>query len=349
MISQSKGENKITASRPIGLLLVSAAVCLIPAGCRRAPPAQSEYVLGTICTINLYQAGSAPLYGALFSRLRELEGLLSVTAPDSDTAAVNRRAGISPVKAGPEFIEVLKRAIYYAELSGGAFDPTVGPLVALWGIGSENAGVPEEAEIDAALSLVNWRDILINGDEVFLRRAGMSLDLGAIAKGYAADELASILRAAGVPGAVIDLGGNIFAYGEKRGGDPWRIGIQNPLEERGASVGFLEVRNKTVVTSGVYERFLEAGGKRYHHILSTRTGRPVDLGLLSVVILADRSIDADALSTAAFALGYDRGAALAKAAGAEALFVFEDRGIRGTAGFLRAFTLGDTAYRIIPD
>lgn len=350
MIFQNKGENKIRALRVNRLGLLLSMACIISAGCRKAPPAQSEFALGTKCTVNLYQYGSARLYRALFSRLREIEGYLSVTIPDSDVAALNRGAGTVPVKVHPEFIEVLGRALYYAELSGGAFDPTVGPLTALWGISSENPRVPGEDEIRAVLPLINWRDVLINGDEVLLRRSGMGIDLGAIAKGYAADELAGLLRAAAVPGALIDLGGNIFAHGEKPGGNPWRIGIQDPLDERGASIGFLEVRDKTVVTSGVYERFIEAGGRRYHHILSTRNGWPVDQGLLSVTITADRSMDADALSTAAFALGYDQGRALVEAAaGAEALFVFDDRSIRGTGGFLSVFTLNNQGYKIVPD
>jgi thiamine biosynthesis lipoprotein len=182
----------------------------------------------------------------------------------------------------------------------------------------------------------------------------MALDPGAVAKGYAADELVRILREAGLPGAIIDLGGNIFACGHKTGAglgkrdEPWKIGIQDPLEERGSYAGVLEVRDKSVVTSGVYERTFEEGGKRYHHILSVRDGYPVDNGLLSVTIIADHSTDADALSTAAFTLGYDRGRALIESIpGAAGIFIFEDKSIRGTPGALEMFTLGDENYRIL--
>jgi thiamine biosynthesis lipoprotein len=174
----------------------------------------------------------------------------------------------------------------------------------------------------------------------------MALDLGAIAKGYAADEAARIIAAAGIPLGIIDLGGNIFAYGEKAGGGAWRIGIQDPLADRGSYLGFMDVRNKTVVTSGVYERFFETGGKRYHHILSTDTGRPAGTGLLSVTIIADHSIDADALSTAAFVLGYEAGAALAEAENAGAVFVFEDKSVRTAGDAAAAFTLSNGAYRL---
>jgi thiamine biosynthesis lipoprotein len=181
---------------------------------------------------------------------------------------------------------------------------------------------------------------------LFLRRSGQALDLGAIAKGYAADEAVRIMAQARVLGGLIDLGGNIVVYGEKEGKTPWRIGIQDPLENRGAYLGVLEVRNKSVVTSGVYERFLELEGKRYHHILSAQTGYPVENGLLSVTVVADHSVDADALATAAFALGYEPGKNLVEAAGAEGIFVFEDKSIRGSAGVLGQFTLSAPGYRI---
>jgi thiamine biosynthesis lipoprotein len=175
----------------------------------------------------------------------------------------------------------------------------------------------------------------------------MGLDLGAIAKGYAADEAARIIREARIPRGIVDLGGNIFALGSKAGNRPWRVGIQNPLGPRGSYVGILEIRDKTLVTSGVYERYFEADGERYHHILSTRDGYPVRNGLLSVTIIARRSIDADSLSTGVFAMGYEPGKALVESLpDTEALFIFEDLRIRATAGALRDFTLTDTDFKL---
>ena len=323
---------------------------MVLTGCGKIPPPRSEFVLGTIGTVNLYQGGTDQLYDKIFSRLREIEGAMSSHSEDTEVARINQNAGIMPVQAGRDLITVLSTALRYAELSGGAFDPTVGPLVKLWGIGTENARIPEEGEIRGALDLVNWRDVIIDeeGGTVFLRRPGMELDLGAIAKGYAADEAAEIIRKAELPGAVIDLGGNIYALGTKRGGTPWRIAVQDPRNERGTYIGILEVRQKTVVTSGVYERFLETGGRRYHHILSTADGYPADTGLLSVTVIADASIDADALSTALFALGYERGRVLVDSReNIEALFVFRDLRVRGSPGALETFTLTNDQYRII--
>ncbi|MFP3091431.1 FAD:protein FMN transferase [Treponema sp. TIM-1] len=332
-------------SRPLFLLLG-----VVLTSCGKMLPARSEFVLGTICTVNLYREGTAPLYADIFARLREIEGLMSSNAADTEVARINQNAGIAPVKVGGELITVLSAALRYAELSGGAFDPTVGPLVKLWGIGTEHARLPAAEEIRGALALVNWREVIINQEAltVFLPTAGMGLDLGAIAKGYAADEAAALVRRAGISRALIDLGGNIYALGSKATGTPWRIAIQDPLDARGAYLGILELDGKSVVTSGVYERFFEAAGRRYHHILSTADGYPADTGLLSVTVIADTSIDADALSTALFALGYDKGRILVDSLeNIDALFVFQDRSIRGTPGALEHFTLTNDQYRLL--
>jgi thiamine biosynthesis lipoprotein len=310
-------------------------------------PAQSEFVLGTACSVNLYNRGTPGIYRKIFDRLREIENAMSANLEDSDLGRINAAAGLAAVAAGPDTIGALKRAVQFAELSRGAFDPTVGPLVKLWGIGSDDERIPSEEEIARALSLINWRDIIIDEDAgtVFLARPGMRIDLGAIAKGYAADEAARIIAEAGIERALIDLGGNILACGAKEDGSPWRVGIQNPAAGRGAYIGVAEVKNKTLVTSGVYERFFESGGRRYHHILSTRSGYPVDSGLLSVTVIGDNSMDADALSTSLFALGYDEGRALAESmANTEAVFVFTDLSVRGTSGAFGVFTLTDSDF-----
>jgi thiamine biosynthesis lipoprotein len=316
--------------------------------------AQTEFALGTICRVNLFEAGTPELYGRLFARLREIDLNMSANRPDSELSGINAAAGLAPFPVSPELMVVLERAGHFAEASGGAFDPTVGPLVRLWDIGSRSSiealsPLPSPEEIAAALALVNWRELILDGPRgtAFLSRPGMSLDLGAIAKGYAADELVRILGEEGVSGAVIDLGGNVYAHGTNpAGGKPWRIGIQNPQDSRGAYVGIAELSDVSVVTSGVYERFFMSGGKRYHHILDTRTGYPVENGLLSVTISAASSMDADALSTAVFALGYEKGKALAEKEGAGALFIFEDGSIRGGGELLEAFTLSDRSFRM---
>jgi thiamine biosynthesis lipoprotein len=255
--------------------------------------------------------------------------------------------------------------LYYAQLSGGAFDPTIGPLVQLWGIGTDTQRVPSYDEIAAALELVNWRDLSINREmsTAFLRRRGMALDLGAIAKGYAGDEAARIAKEGKVKRAIMNLGGNIVVLGWREQGRtkkgiflkteneplPWRIGIQNPLDQRGAYIGILPAHDTSIVTSGVYERYFELNGKHYHHLLSTTNGYPVENGLLSVTIVTARSIEADALSTVVFTLGYQRGKALIDTIpNAEAIFIFDDRSVRITSGLDRTFSLTDDTFTILP-
>jgi len=314
---------------------------------------ETQYVLGVFCTINLFDKGKASLYSLAFNRIRDLENIFSANLEGTDLDRVNKSAGLNPVKVRQELMDVLEIALEYAEKSGGAFDPTVGPLVKLWGIGTDKERVPETEEIQKALELIDYREVEINREEetVFLKRAGMALDLGAIAKGYMADEVAKLLADEGVNDGIIDLSGNIFAMGERKErfkkSAYWRVGIQDPRADRGNYLGVINVKNKSLVTSGMYERFFEQDGKRYHHIFSTTSGFPVENNLLSVTIIADNSIDADALSTAAFALGWEKGRELiAGVKGAEGIFVFDDLTARVTENMEENFTLTAAEYRL---
>ncbi|GHV65454.1 FAD:protein FMN transferase [Spirochaetia bacterium] len=328
-------------------------------GCSRGIPAQTEFAMGTVCNVNLFEGGTQKRYAAIFARLREIEDVMSANIAGTDLDRINKNAGIEPVKVGAELIAVLERAYAYAEASGGAFDPTVGPLVKLWSIGSDNARVPAQDEIDSALALIDWRDLIIDKAALtaFLRRPGMALDLGAIAKGYAADEAVRLAERSGVKRALIDLGGNIFAHGARQqksdtgGPAPWRVGVQDPRDSRGAYIGVLRVIDKSIVTSGIYERFfVDPEGNHYHHLLSTKDGYPVNNGILSVTIIADHSIDADGLSTSVFTLGYEKGRALVESIpGADAIFIFEDLGVRLTAGAAETFALANSEYHLLSD
>ena len=324
--------------------------------CSQTEPSRAEFALGTVCSVNLYEHGSKNLYDEIFNKLREIENLMSVNISSSDISRINAAAGKEPINVSEETFSVIKNAVYFARLSGGAFDPSIGPVVSLWGIGSGSEHIPGRQEIEKLLPLVNWRNIELHEDtrSVFLTEIGMALDVGAIAKGYAADAAAEIVKSAGTKRALIDLGGNIIIAGIKPDKSPWKVGVQNPFKQRGESIGYLQITMpqntslplKTIVTSGVYERFFEKDGIRYHHIFSPSLGYPVQNGLLSVTVTADISMDADALSTAAFVLGYEKSADLIDSlAGAEAVFVFEDRSVRLTSG--ADFTLTDSSYRVI--
>ncbi|MBM7022368.1 FAD:protein FMN transferase [Treponema sp. Marseille-Q4523] len=288
------------------LLIIIFSICL-PSCVRTADP-RTEALMGTVCTVNAYDDGTKSLYDELFARLHEIDETFSVTIDSSEISAINKAAGERSVSVSSDTAYVVRSALAFAELTGGAFDPTVGPLVKIWGINTDHARVPAQSEIDAVLPLINWRDVSVADDNtVMLKRRGMALDLGGIVKGYAADELTKILGARKVRRAIVDLGGNIFVYGKKKDGSPWRVGIKDPKDPEGVPAIVLNVANSTIVTSGVYERFFTENGVRYHHILDAKTGYPASSGLLSSTIVCESSMAADALSTSVFVLGKESG------------------------------------------
>lgn len=318
--------------------------------CKSPEPERTEYVLGTICTINLFNHGTDAIYNEAFDRLKKLESILSANRDDTNLAAINAAAGINPVKAEPETLTILRDALTYSEKTGGMFDPSIGPLVKSWNIGTDYAAIPKPAVLHSAMSLVNYHDIIIDekNGTVFLARKGMKLDLGAIAKGYAADDIARLLKSHNIKKAIIDLGGNIYAMGEKEPGKNWNIGIRDPETERGEPILSISVNNTSVVTSGIYERFFEVDGKKYHHILDPRTGYPVENELLSVTIVATSSMDADALSTSTFLLGTDKGMALIeKTKNVDAIFINKQKEVRISSGLRGKIKILDDSFILI--
>lgn len=304
-------KTKIAAAKIVCKTLIAAAVLLF-SGCERQMHAQSEFVLGTVCSINLYEAGSADLYGTLFARLRQLNDIFNNYSDSSEITRVNQKASQEAVFVSPDFYIVLRTALDFARLTGGAFDPTVGPLIKLWGFGKEPR-VPSQEEIEAAQKLVGWQCVKLEERAVRFTKSGVRLDLGAIAKGYAADCLVDILRKHGVQRASISLGGNVYVYGKKRDGSLWSVAIRNP-EKPGQNSFMLKTQDATVVTSGAYERFFEQDGKIYGHIFDPATGFPADSGLASVTIVSKTSMIADALSTSLFVLGMKKIPELKKSA-----------------------------------
>lgn len=234
-------------------------------------------------------------------------------------------------------------------MSSGTLDPTIGPLVELWGIGSETASVPSKESIEELLSLVNYRNVLLDSEtnSVFLILEGMKLDLGAIVKGYVADEIVSILDENHINSAIINLGGNVYVKGKRSDGSPWRIGIQNPFEARGAYLGIAEVVDQTVVTSGIYERFIEKDGVIYHHILNPSDGYCVENDLASVTIISTSSIEADSYSTVLFALGLEEGMRFANDSGINAIFITRDRKVYLSNNTDIMFTLKNKDFQLI--
>jgi thiamine biosynthesis lipoprotein len=335
--------------------LALAALVAATAGCGSRPEPTASIrmdLLGTLCKITTW-GPAAPAVDAAFERIGEIDERMSATRDTSEVARVNAAAGVAPVAVSPDTFAVIRAALAFSRLGDGRFDLTVGPLVKLWGIGTDDARVPAPAEIASALGRIGWRDVVLSDADstVFLRRTGMAIDLGAIAKGYAADEAAAVLASRGVKTALVDLGGNILTLGAKPDGSPWRIGLQDPDPgvPRGSHIGTLEFEaSRAVVTSGTYERYFVRDGVRYHHLLDTATGRPVANGLVAVTIFTARSIDADGWSTLAFASGLERGRSLVEATrgDVEALFFTDTFEVYATAGVRDRLKLSDSRWKL---
>ena len=321
-------------------------------GCRPSedePITETELLLGTTISVTVYEpAGEA--VEAVFARVQEIEEKMSTTEEDYDTTEllqVNRGADEAPVAVSEDTFSVIEAAMEYSEVTLGAFDLSIWPLVRLWGFGTADAQVPRVEAIEDAASRVDYQKVRLYpaDNSVSFEMEDMGIDVGGIAKGYAADEARRILREHGVDRALLDFGGNILTIGEKPDGSPWRIGVQGPDSHRGQFLGIVETGPRAVVTSGDYERFFEVDGVRYHHLIDPSTGYPAQNGLRSVTILAEDSIDADALSTAAFVLGVEDGARLIESLPTvEGAFVTDDT-VYLTSGM--KINMIDESYKVI--
>ncbi len=274
--------------------------------CKNNSAPMTQQVLGTVCTINLYEQGNDNLYTLLFNRLNDLDNDFNINNPNSTLSKINSNAGIKAIQVNNDVWFVMQEALDFAKKSEGLFDPTLGPVIKLWGINTEHARVPRKEEIDVALNLTGYEKVQMKDEDnsIYLPVKDMALDLGGIVKGYAADQIVLMLKQHKIKRALIDLGGNIYVYGTKKDKNNWLVGIKNPEEPEGNPALVLSLQgNNTVVTSGVYERYFIQDGIRYHHIIDPRTGYPALSDCSSVSIITESSLQADALSTIFFILG----------------------------------------------
>ena len=283
------------------------------------------FAMDTFMSVKVLGDNGEALAQACESEVNQLESVLSRTREDSEIWKVNHADG-APVALSEDGTDVLAKALALSQATGGAYDPTVAPLTDLWGIGTENARVPAQSEIDAALALVGTDKVHEDGGTVTVD-AGTEIDLGGIAKGYAADRCAAILRDGEADGLLV-LGGNIYAVGTN-GGKDWVIGIADP-DDSANYLAAIAVHDQSVVTSGDYERYFEQDGKRYHHIFDPATGYPADSGLRSVTVIDANSTRADAYTTALFIMGLDKGMAFCEENGVAAVFVTADKQVYTT-------------------
>jgi thiamine biosynthesis lipoprotein len=295
---------------------------------------KSNFQLDTFITITLYDWTDSSTLDLAFDEIERLENLLSVDREGSDLDRLAQAAGKAWVDISPETQEVLTAAKEYYTLSGGVFDVTTGPLIDLWDIHDLTGHYPTDEELAQTLPLIGSDDLLVEDGRAYLAREGMIADLGAIAKGYIADQVKALLLDQGVEHAVLDLGRNILLIGGKTEDTPFTVGVQDPNEDQGTLISILRATDKSIVTSGVYERYFEYEGKRYHHILDPTTGFPADNGLASVTIISDDSTQGDALSTTCLLLGLDQGLALIESIdGVEAMFIDNDDVTTMSSGF----------------
>ncbi|MBR5156396.1 MAG: FAD:protein FMN transferase [Clostridia bacterium] len=279
---------------------------------------KTQFCLDTVVTLTAYGKGADKAIDKAFNRINEIEQKFSAYLKNSEIYKINHSPYNTFVKVDKEVFDLIERAIMFSDITDGAFDITLKPISDLWGIGTKNEKVPTDEEIKSALDKTGWRDVVLdkNTYAVKLKKEGMALDLGGIAKGYASDEAARVLGECGIKNACLDLGGNIVVRGEMPLGlfesikcgkrsRPFTIGIQEPDAPRGESGQPVTVENGCVVTSGDYERFFEKDGERYHHIFDPKTGMPAKSGVRSATVIAKDGAVADALSTAFFVIGND--------------------------------------------
>lgn len=269
----------------------------------------TDYAMNTVISVTVTSRNCREDALAVVDEVRRVESLMSATLPESDIYKINSAKAGTAVSVSDEVYSLLELSLEISKKTDGIFDISINPLSELWDFNSEKPSVPEDEQIKKTLELVNYKDIVLNPEDktVTLKKEGMSISLGAVAKGYAADCCAELLKKRGVKEAIIDLGGNIYVVGKNK-----TIGIQTPYEKRGTYFTTCRVSDKSVVTSGAYERYFTKGGKIYHHILDTQNGYPSRADLKSVSVVSENSALADGLSTAFFASGEKKARELAK-------------------------------------
>ena len=331
----------------IGLLGLA---CWLSTGCQRVEAADTavseqtvtETVLAmdTVMALTPYGAEAQSAVQAACQRVTELETLFSVTREDSEVYAINHSQG-QWTAVSEETGFLLKNALTLGEQSDGALDISIYPVMRAWGFTTDTHQVPENAVLAELLRQVDYSQIMLDEQGQRVRiEAGMAIDFGSLAKGYAGDQIMDIFRSYGLTSAIINLGGNIQTLGHKPSGEPWQVAVQAPDGQ--TYVGVLETADQAVVTSAGYERYFEENGEIYWHILDPHNGLPARNGALSVTIVGESGMLCDALSTMLFVLGPDQAAEYWRREGGFDFIMITEKGeILMTEGIFDSFTLTD--------
>ena len=269
----------------------------------------SGFFFDTVITITLYDDSDASLIDDCFDLCSEYESLLSRTVEGSDVWNINHAEG-KPTEVDPRTAGLIADALSYSSMTDGRFDISIAAASTLWDFTDHNNDLPDPDSLTEALNHIDYKKVKVSGNSITLEDPDMMIDLGGIAKGYIADQLKDYLVSKGVKNALINLGGNVLVIGNKPDGSPYLIGIQYPFKDEGETIAAAMLSDSSLVTSGGYERYIEKDNEIYHHILDPQTGYAADSDILSVSICCSSSLQADALSTCTFLLGYDEGAKL---------------------------------------
>ena len=327
-----------------GLLFIIVVLSLSSCARKDKMYKESRTLMDTYCTITVVSPSKERAAEAIdkgFVEIKKLELLLNYFSDRSEITAINKAAGIRPVKVSRETLDMMRKTLEISKATRGTFDPTLAPIIKLWDFSKKRLdnSVPDSRVIKDILKLVDYRKIEINNkSEVFLAKKGMEIDLGGIAKGYAADKAMEAIKAEGIKAALVAVAGDIRGFGSSTTRNAWKVGIQDPRPETGSEKPWedifasLYLEDMAISTSGDYQRFFIKDGKRYHHILDPSTGFPAESDLLSASVIAPEGYIADGLSTAVFALGAEKGMALLKAMGVEGVLVNSNRKVFITEG-----------------
>lgn len=327
-------------------ILAASLLLLTLSGCggKSEPYSTDFFAMDTFMSVKVLGSDGESLAQQCESEINALESVLSRTREDTDIAKLNAADG-APVTLSDEGAKLLSTALDLSAATNGAYDPTVAPLTDLWGIGTDNARVPAQSEIDEALTHVGYQNVKLLGNNQVQLLNGAQVDLGGIGKGYAGDIVHEMAESdtSDQWHVLARLSGNIEMYGGKTadsGTDNWNIGIADP-DDNTDSIAVVSLRDGSVVTSGDYERFFEKDGKRYHHIFDPATGYPADSGLRGVTVIDSCSTKADALTTALFVMGLDKGMKFCEENEIAAVFITSDKQVYTTS------KTGDYAFEFL--
>lgn len=349
--------------RSVAYCLLLIAYCLpLLSGCTQKEQMykESRILMDTFCSITVVTTSEEKARKAIeagFHEIQKLETLLNYFSPESELSAINAAAGINAVKVSNETLEIVKKAMDIAAYSEGAFDPTVAPVIRLWKFSKDpsDSVIPAADAVERAVKLAGFRKVAIenSASEIYLKEKGMEMDLGGIAKGYAADKAAEVIKSLGIESALIAIAGDIRGFGSNASGQPWKVGIQNPRPESASErpwediFATVRLKDSAISTSGDYQRFFILEGKRYHHILDPHTGYPAASGLISSTVIAPEGYLTDGLSTAVFILGAEKGIQLLDSKGLGGVLVDKGKRVYITKNLENNVDIVQNGYRLV--